>query len=240
MGPEDPKNPTLLRVAATYLAKRATRRTPRRRRVGLVAAAAGSEAAGIPPVVFAAYLAAETNAPIVADACAVDWPVIAGIWKVESEHATYGGATISPDGDVTPPIYGPTLDGTTPGTEIISDTDAGVLDGDSRWDRAVGPAQFLPASWRSYGQDANSDGTADPHNVYDAALSTAAYLCLRTPGDYHQPDDLARAIRGYNASDEYVAAVVDWISYYRAFAHTAGTITADGQYAFPLTVGCTH
>lgn len=250
-------NPTLVRLAA-HLAQRETKR-PRRRRVGVLAviagagallawimlmgvaavsartpAAAGAEAAGIPPVVFAAYLAAVTNAHAIDGGCVVDWPVVAGIWKVESAHATYGGATITPGGDVTPPIYGPTLDGTTLGTQIISDTDRGVLDGDTHWDRAVGPAQLLPASWRSYGQDANGDTIADPHNVFDAALATVAYLCLRTPGDYHQPDDLARAIRGYNHSDEYVAAVVGGVAYYRAFAHTAGTITADGQYAFPL------
>lgn len=252
-------NPTLLRVA-THLAQRDRRRRPSRR-VGVVAAVAaagagatlvgimllgmtavgarapavaGSEAAGIPPVVFAAYLAAETNANMISGGCVVDWPVIAGIWKVESGHATYGGATIDPTGRRTPPIYGPTLDGTTPGTQIIADTDGGALDQDPTWDRAVGPAQFLPSSWRAYGQDGNGDGTANPHNVYDAALATAAYLCGRTPGDYHDPGDLARAIRGYNRSDEYVAAVVDWVAYYRAFAHTAGQITADGQYAFPL------
>lgn len=260
MGPESPMNPTLGRLAATHLTGRAAPRRPRRRKVGLVAAAitgtgtilagvtilgvaavsaqapaaAGSEAAQIPPVVFGAYLAAETNAPTITDGCVVDWPVIAGIWKVESAHATYGGATITPDGQVTPPIYGPTLDGTTPGTKIIADTDGGVLDEDAKWDRAVGPAQFLPASWRSYGQDGNGDAAADPHNVYDAALATAAYLCGRTPGDYHDPQHLARAVRGYNHSAEYVAAVTAWIAYYRAFAHTAGTITADGQYTFPL------
>lgn len=258
-------NPTLGRLAAAQLAKHASRKPPRKRKgkAGLVAAAitgtgtvlagitilgvaavsarapaaAGSAAAGIPPVVFAAYLAAETNASMVADGCAVDWPVIAGIWKVESGHATYGDATITPAGDVTPPIYGPTLDGSVPGIQIIPDTDAGVLDGDPMWDRAVGPAQFLPASWRAYGQDGNGDGSVDPHNVYDATLATVAYLCLRTPGDYHDPGDLARAIRGYNHSDTYVAAVVDWVGYYRAFAYTAGAITADGQYAFPLPTG---
>ena len=58
-------------------------------------AAAGGGALGIPPVVFSAYLAAETNAPNVAADCRVDWPVVAGIWKVESDHATYRGRTIN-------------------------------------------------------------------------------------------------------------------------------------------------
>ena len=75
------------------------------------------------------------------------------------------------------------------------------------WDRAVGPAQFLPGSGRSFGQDANHDGTADPQNVFDAALATVAHLCLPSPGDYANSADLARALRCYNNSDEDVATV---------------------------------
>jgi murein DD-endopeptidase MepM/ murein hydrolase activator NlpD len=201
---------------------------------GATPAAAGATAAGIPAVVFSAYLAAQAGAITVADGCVVDWPVIAGIWKQESDHATIGGTTIGPDGKVTSPIYGPTLDGTTPGTAIITDTDNGVLDGDPVWDRAVGPAQFLPSSWRTYGRDGNGDGIADPQNVYDAALSTVAYLCLRTPGDYLNPDHLTRTLYGYNNSTRYVETVTSWITYYRAFVITAGAVTADGLYAFPL------
>jgi murein DD-endopeptidase MepM/ murein hydrolase activator NlpD len=73
--------------------------------------------------------------------------------------------------------------------------------------------------------------------VYDAALSTVAYLCLRTPGDYRDPDHLAQALYGYNNSTDYVEAVSGWIDYYRAFAFTQGSITAAGLYAFPLPVG---
>ena len=147
-------------------------------------AAAAGGALGIPPVVFSAYVAAEANAPSVAEDCVVDWPIIAGIWKVESNHATYRGRTVTADGIVTPPLYGITLDGSTPGTARIPDTDDGVLDGDPTWDRAVGPAQFLPGSWRALGQDGNADGTNDPQNVFDAALATVAHLCLTAPGDY--------------------------------------------------------
>lgn len=197
-------------------------------------AAAGATAAGIPPVVFAAYLAAEANAHTTDPDCAVDWPVVAGIWKVESGHATYGGATVDPAGHVTPPIYGVVLDGSRPGTAIVHDSDNGVLDGNPTWDLAVGPAQFLPRSWMGHGQDGNADGTADPQNVYDAALATVAYLCQRTRGDYQDPADLARAVRGYNNSAEYVESVTGWIAYYRTLTLTAGQVAADGLYAFPL------
>lgn len=200
---------------------------------GVPAATAGG-ALGIPPVVFTAYLAAEADASQVADGCDVDWPVIAGIWKVESGHATHGGRTVTPAGDVTPPLYGPTLDGSLPGTAVIPDSDGGLLDGDPKWDRAVGPAQFLPGSWRGFGQDANHDGTANPQNVFDAALATVAHLCLTRPGDYTNPADLATALRRYNNSAEYVKKVSGWIDYYRAFRFTQGEITANGLYAFPL------
>jgi hypothetical protein len=200
---------------------------------GSPAAAAGG-ALGIPPVVFSAYIAAETNAASVADGCVVDWPVVAGIWKVESNHATYGGRTVNSYGQVTPPLYGITLDGTHPGTAVIPDTDDGLLDGDPTWDRAIGPAQFLPGSWRAYGQDGNGDGVADPQNVFDAALGTVAHLCLTRPGDYTNPTDLEAALRRYNNSAEYVATVSGWIDFYRTFQFIQGAITADGLYAFPL------
>ncbi len=200
-------------------------------------ASAAAGALGIPPVVFSAYLSAVAQAPTITRDCEVDWPIIAGIWRVESHHGTLGGRTVGPDGTVTPPLYGITLDGSVAGTAIIADTDRGVLDADPTWDRAVGPAQFLPGSWRAYGRDDNRDGQADPHNVFDAALSTVAYLCLRTPGDYTNPEDLARALRGYNNSTQYVETVTSWIDYYRAFDFSQGLITADGLYAFPLPVG---
>ena len=117
---------------------------------GVLSAGPASAAArvfGIPPVVFSAYLDAESNADTVADGCQVPWPVVAGIWKVESNHAIRPGHTISPAGTITPPLYGPILDGSTVGAAIIADTDQGVLDADPTWDRAVGPAQFLPGSW---------------------------------------------------------------------------------------------
>ncbi len=195
---------------------------------------AGAGALGIPPVVFSAYIAAEANASRIAADCSVDWPIVAGIWKVESNHATYRGRTVTPDGIVTPPLFGATLDGSIPGTARIPDSDGGVLDGDATWDRAVGPAQFLPATWRSLGQDGDGDGTADPQNVFDAALSTVAHLCLASPGDYTNDADLAAALRRYNNSAEYVTTVNGWIDYYRAFHFSQGVVTADGLYAFPL------
>ena len=59
------------------------------------------------------------------------------------------------------------------GFAAIADTDGGALDGDARWDHAVGPMQFIPSTWQLAGRDGNGDGTADPFNIDDAALSAA-------------------------------------------------------------------
>ncbi|MDN4645902.1 lytic transglycosylase domain-containing protein, partial [Arthrobacter sp. PsM3] len=85
------------------------------------------------------------------------------------------------------PIVGPSLNGA--GLAAIADTDAGVLDGDARWDHAVGPMQFIPSTWNLAGRDGNGDGTADPFNIDDAALSAATYLCAHGR-------DLSTAARG--------------------------------------------
>jgi hypothetical protein len=61
---------------------------------------------------------------------------------------------------------------------------------------ALGPMQFMPATWASYGQGGNVD---DPH---DAILAAGRYL--RAHG---APADMARAVYAYNPSDLYVDAV---------------------------------
>ena len=65
----------------------------------------------------------------------------------------------------------------------IRDTDAGQYDQDSRYDRAVGPMQFIPSTWAIVGVDADNDGQRNPQDIYDAALASAVYLCSG-------PDDL--------------------------------------------------
>ena len=64
---------------------------------------------------------------------------------------------------------------------LILDTDDGVLDGDTTYDRAVGPMQFIPSTWRLFDADGNGDEQTDPQNIYDAALAAARYLCASTP-----------------------------------------------------------
>lgn len=178
--------------------------------------AAASDAA-IPDVVLAAYRNAARQAPVIADGCEMDWAVLAGIGRIESRHGLHFGndSVIDTQGTVRRKIIGPALDGG-PGVSKIRDTDGGEWDGDATWDRAVGPMQFIPSSWRRFGQDGNGDGVADPHNIFDAALAAVAHLCGTTPADLSDDGPLDTALYGYNRSERYVAAVRQWIDVYRS------------------------
>lgn len=169
----------------------------------------------MPSVAYDAYLVAASAAPSIAAGCEVDWTVLAGLAWVESRHGQVDmPRQIEPDGEVTPWIRGPRLDGDD-GMEDITDSDGGELDGDPTWDRAMGPFQFIPTTWAELGRDGNGDGVADPDNVYDAALTAAAHLCLREPGNYSDRSELRRALVAYNPSGRYADEVLAWIDRYQ-------------------------
>ncbi|MGP3777046.1 C40 family peptidase (plasmid) [Streptomyces sp. SDT5-1] len=183
--------------------------------VGL--AGAGSSA-DIPPRMLAAYKKAASKVRRIVPKCkGMAWPVLAGIAKVESNHAA--GRTVSSSGDIRPRIYGVLLNGSGAGgnTSVFTDTDGGRWDGTAAGERAVGPFQFMPATWESTGQDGNGDDVRDPHNADDAALGAAAYLCGRGR-DLTKDSQLRAAVFQYNHSSEYVANVTGWISQYAAAA----------------------
>ncbi len=159
----------------------------------------------IPVTALDAYLSAETRLAETEPSCGLEWWMIAGVGRVESRHGHLGGRTLSESGRASPEIIGVALDGG-PNVRAIVDTDGGVLDGDPIWDRAVGPMQFIPETWSIRGRDGNGDGTADPHNIYDAAYSTGRFLC-RLGEVLDAGRGLERAYFGYNTSDEYVADV---------------------------------
>ncbi len=129
---------------------------------------------GIPDRVLDAYVRAAQLTAANDPACRIRWWALAAIGRTESHNAS--GRAIGVDGTISPHIVGPALDGSG-GFALIGDTDHGLMDGDPTYDRAVGPMQFIPATWRSLGVDASGDGVADPQNIYDAAYSSARYLC---------------------------------------------------------------
>ncbi|QBS41129.1 lytic transglycosylase [Nocardia sp. CS682] len=175
-------------------------------------------ALGIPEVVLAAYRNAELALESSTPGCGLSWSLLAGIGRIESGHA--GGGRTDAAGTTVTPIYGPALDGTLPGNEIIKAASGGYV-------RAMGPMQFLPGTWSQYAADGNGDGVADPNNVFDSALAAGKYLCSGGLNLRDQAQEL-RAVLRYNNSTAYAANVLSWAAAYRTGgAPTQVTISPD-------------
>ncbi|GAA2808438.1 lytic transglycosylase domain-containing protein [Kribbella solani] len=168
------------------------------------------DTSGIPGTVLAAYQKAARDLATSMPGCHITWPLLAGIGKVESDHA--GGGKVDANGNTRGKILGPVLNGG-PGMAAIADTDQGVYDGNTTWDRAVGPMQFIPSTWKTYGADGNGDGVKDPHNVFDAARAAGDYLCAGG-ANLSDPQGLVQAVLRYNHSMDYVSTVLRWMQSY--------------------------
>ena len=68
---------------------------------------------------------------------------------------------------------------------------------------ALGWMQFMPATWKQYGTDANKDGRRDPYNPVDAIFAAARYL--KAAG---AETNLRKAVFAYNHADWYVDSVL--------------------------------
>ena len=150
-------------------------------------------------IIWAAYASAAERQR----ACHIPVMLLAAIGEVES--SSLRGRTLDASHDAVPPVRGPALSGGS--FSAIRDTDGGRYDGDPVWDRAVGPMQFIPGTWRIWGADGNGDGVKDPQNIEDAALAAANYLCAGGR-DLSRPADLTAAVLSYNHSQAYLSTVV--------------------------------
>jgi membrane-bound lytic murein transglycosylase B len=159
--------------------------------------------------------------------CHLSWSLVAGIGKVESGHA-FGGA-VDRKGRTVRPILGPVLDGAGD-FAAIPDTDGGRWDGDTTWDRAVGPMQFIPSSWAVWGRDGDGNGSTDPSDIDDAALATASYLCAGDR-DLTVEKDRRSAVFSYNHSWDYVDLVLAWADAYATGSTITGTLAGQGGHA---------
>lgn len=171
-----------------------------------------SEELNIPRTALQAYGYAQQMMNASAPACGLSWTVLAGIGSVESSHGRHGGARLDETGRPEPRIIGLPLDGSA-GVKEIRDTDGGALDGDPVWDRAVGPLQFIPSTWRKYEVDADGDGVADPQDLDDAALTAGRYLCA-VGHDLRDGDRFWAALLDYNQSRSYGQDVIDYADHY--------------------------
>ena len=161
----------------------------------------------ISPRALQAYGNAEIVLAAAKPACHLTWTTLAGIGSVETNHGTTGGTSLGDDGKPRVLIRGPALDGTA-GNKAISDTDGGRYDGDTEWDRAVGPLQFIPTTWERWRADGDNDGDTDPNDIDDAAVAAGYYLCA-DGRDLSRASDWYAAVYAYNHLDSYVRSVYD-------------------------------
>jgi membrane-bound lytic murein transglycosylase B len=188
-------------------------------------------ALGIPAMALSAYRNSERMMAAAYPACGVSWNILAGIGRIESMHAN-GGATDA-RGTVVRPIYGPTLDGSLAGNEVIVQSRTADR---VQYARAMGPMQFLPGTWSRYASDGDGDGKADVQNLYDSTLAAARYLCSGGLNLRDQPQVMTAILR-YNNSVAYAHNVLGW-----AAAYATGVVPVDLP---PLTgsvppIGDTH
>ena len=173
---------------------------------------ATASASGIPSAALTAYQRAETVINSADKSCEIPWQLIAAIGRVESDHGRFGGNSLSDEGVAEPGIYGIALNGKN-NTQTIVDTDAGLYDSDTKYDRAVGPMQFIPSTWSVVGVDGDNDGKRDPQDIDDAALASAVYLC--SGDDDLSTDQGQRAsVYRYNRSNDYVDLVLSIMQAY--------------------------
>jgi peptidoglycan hydrolase CwlO-like protein len=79
---------------------------------------------------------------------------------------------------------------------------------------AMGPMQFLPATFASYAVDGDHDGKTDIQDPADAVYTAARYLCANGAGT--GPQGLYSAIWHYNHADWYVQMVLSLAGQYAA------------------------
>lgn len=209
---------------ATVAARHVTT-SPTSVRTSVLASPPGSH--DIPAAALDAYHRAADVLAQAAPRCRLGWSLLAAIGKVESDHGRYAGSVLGADGVSRPSIFGLPLNGVGP-VAVVRDTDDGALDGDTTWDRAVGPMQFLPGTWALAGVDGDGDGRRSPHDLDDAALAAGVYLCAGTSGLDGTAGMHAAALR-YNHSEAYATKVLAYERLYR-----------NGDYAVsspPLVVG---
>src|SRR5215217_6880929 len=101
---------------------------------------------------------------------------------------------------------------------------------------AIGWMQFMPATWKMYGTDANQDGKRDPFNPVDAIFAAARYL-RAAGGD----QDIRRAIFAYNHADWYVDSVLLRARVIGGLpSNLVGSLTGLTQGRFPIQAKATY
>ncbi|WP_345703770.1 hypothetical protein [Kitasatospora paranensis] len=126
-----------------------------------------SSVAGIPPVLLSAYNNAVANLPKLRPNCAgMTWSLLAAIGEVESTQAS--GSSIAPNGDISPPIYGPLLDGSAPAATPRPSTTPPTRRGS------------FPAAAPTHGPPARCSSCRPPGSTTDRTATATAPATRRT------------------------------------------------------------
>ena len=129
--------------------------------------------------------------PTPSPACGIDWSLLAGIGRVESNHGRFGGAILNADGTSTPRIIGPPLERRA--VRLHPRHRRRPL---GRRQRPTTAPSARCSSSRPPGAPTaptpTATASADPFNINDAALGAAHYLCaaggnLRTDAGQRRP-----------------------------------------------------
>jgi murein DD-endopeptidase MepM/ murein hydrolase activator NlpD len=101
---------------------------------------------------------------------------------------------------------------------------------------ALGWMQFMPATWKAYGVDANRDGVKDPFNPVDAIFAAARYL--KAAG---AETDIRKAVFAYNHADWYVDSVLMRAQVIGGIpGDLVGSLTGLTQGRFPVRAKATY
>ncbi|HZJ07296.1 MAG TPA: lytic murein transglycosylase, partial [Nocardioidaceae bacterium] len=177
--------------------------------------------------VLAAYSLAVAVSP---PECQLTMSLLAAIGQVESGNLA--GHKLDAGHRVVPAILGPVLDGAP--FAAVEDTDGGQWDGDRAWDRAMGPLQLIPSSWRVVSVDMDGDGVRDPQDIYDAAGAAMLYLCAGGR-DLGTEAGVKDAVLSYNHSAAYVKLVLAWKAVYDRTDLTSSDAPVFAAWATPPT-----
>jgi hypothetical protein len=73
--------------------------------------------------------------------------------------------------------------------------------------------RLLPGTWSRFASDGDGDGKSDPQNLFDAALTTARYLCSGGLNLRNEAQAVTAVLR-YNNSMTYAQNVLGWAAAY--------------------------
>jgi membrane-bound lytic murein transglycosylase B len=140
------------------------------------------------------------------------WTLLAAVGRVLTDHGRRGSHRVDDRGRVRPAIVGKPL--RSRAGHRLTDTEAGQLDGDRRFDRPVGPMLLTPADWTVVGVDGDTDGKRNPQDLDDAALAVAVLLC-HSGADLRTAKGKRVGLRRIDTTKGFANAVLDVDTAYR-------------------------